>query len=164
MGSRTWIGSPGKQKAESPEHHRSMNLALLTATSVYLARIAKGTLTSKITIRICLDSRSMARPVIHVTIFFFFFSNFWLCCTACGIFVPQPGIKLVFLAVEAWSPNHWTTRQAPCDYIRIFLGSSQSWNLLVSKWSSCTDCFFQMYTQHMYIIAKLLVNNKIWFP
>ena len=34
MGSRTWIGNPGKQKAESSEHHGSMNPALLSAISV----------------------------------------------------------------------------------------------------------------------------------
>ena len=31
---------------------------------------------------------------------------FWLCLTACGILVPQPGIDPVPPAVEAWSPNH----------------------------------------------------------
>ena len=32
---------------------------------------------------------------------------------ACGILVPQPGIKPVPSAVSAWSPNHWTTREVP---------------------------------------------------
>ena len=32
---------------------------------------------------------------------------------ACGILVPQPGIKPVPPAVEAWSLNHWTTREVP---------------------------------------------------
>ena len=31
--------------------------------------------------------------------------------TACGILVPQPGIKPVPLAVEAPSLNHWTSRE-----------------------------------------------------
>ena len=30
---------------------------------------------------------------------------------ACGTLVPPPGIEPVPLAVEAWSPNHWTTRE-----------------------------------------------------
>ena len=36
---------------------------------------------------------------------------FWLCCAACGILVPHsnPGL----FAVEAWNPNHWTTREFP---------------------------------------------------
>ena len=32
---------------------------------------------------------------------------------ACGVLVPQPGIKPTPPAVEVWSPNHWTTRQVP---------------------------------------------------
>ena len=32
---------------------------------------------------------------------------------ACGILAPQPGIKPAPLAVEAWSLNHWTTREVP---------------------------------------------------
>ena len=43
---------------------------------------------------------------------FFFF--FLLHCTACGILVPQPGIiKPMSFALEAWSLNHWTTREVP---------------------------------------------------
>ena len=40
---------------------------------------------------------------------FFFF--FWPCHLACGILVPQSGIKLEFLAVKAQSPKHWATRE-----------------------------------------------------
>ena len=32
---------------------------------------------------------------------------------ACGILVPQPGTKSRPPAVEAQSPNHWTTREFP---------------------------------------------------
>ena len=38
---------------------------------------------------------------------------FWSCHIACGMLVPQPGIKPVALAVEGRSSNHWTTRQFP---------------------------------------------------
>ena len=37
-------------------------------------------------------------------------------CLACGILVPRPGIEPgspVSTAVEAQSPNHWTTREFP---------------------------------------------------
>ena len=34
-------------------------------------------------------------------------------CVAYGIFVPQPGLELRPLAVTAWSPNHWVTREFP---------------------------------------------------
>ena len=36
---------------------------------------------------------------------------FWPHCVACGILVPQPGIKPTLPALEAWSPNHLTTRE-----------------------------------------------------
>ena len=36
-----------------------------------------------------------------------------LSCTACGILVPQPGIKPMSLALEAQSIPHWTTREVP---------------------------------------------------
>ena len=32
---------------------------------------------------------------------------------ACGILVPLPGMKPGPLAMEAWSPNHWTIREFP---------------------------------------------------
>ena len=35
--------------------------------------------------------------------------NFWLCWTACRIFVPWPGIAL--LSMKVWSPNLWTARK-----------------------------------------------------
>ena len=38
---------------------------------------------------------------------------FWSCRVACGILVPQPGIKPVPPALEAQSVNHWTTRGVP---------------------------------------------------
>ena len=34
---------------------------------------------------------------------------------ACGILVPQPGIESGPPAVEVWSLNHWTAREAPRD-------------------------------------------------
>ena len=32
---------------------------------------------------------------------------------ACGILLPQPRIQFVLPALEAWSLNHWTTREVP---------------------------------------------------
>ena len=46
-------------------------------------------------------------------IFFFFFFFFGLCCLACGILVPRPGIEPGPSAVRAQSPNDWTTREFP---------------------------------------------------
>jgi len=32
---------------------------------------------------------------------------------ACEILIPQPEVELMPSAVEAWSLNHWTTREVP---------------------------------------------------
>ena len=42
-----------------------------------------------------------------------FFILFWLCPAACGISVPQIGIRPTPLAVKALSPNHRTAREFP---------------------------------------------------
>ena len=42
-------------------------------------------------------------------IYGFFWSRHW----SCGILVPWPGVKSEPNAVEAQSPNHWTTREVP---------------------------------------------------
>ena len=44
-------------------------------------------------------------------IFFFFFAL--LHSTVCGILVLRPETEPVPPAVEAWSPNHWTTGEFP---------------------------------------------------
>ena len=38
---------------------------------------------------------------------------------ACGILVPQPGIKPRSSAVRAQSPNHWTTREFPHNILLL---------------------------------------------
>ena len=42
-------------------------------------------------------------------------NNFFFGCV-CRIFVPQPGIELMAPAMEAQSPNHWTTTEFPVDF------------------------------------------------
>ena len=52
----------------------------------------------------------------------FIFAYFWQYCTACGILIPQPGIK----PSEVQSPNHWTARQVPAV---ILFPSCKCWHL-----------------------------------
>ena len=40
-------------------------------------------------------------------IFYFYYLFFLAHCKACGILVPQPGIKTSSPAMEAWSLKHW---------------------------------------------------------
>ena len=58
------------------------------------------------------------------------FFSFWPRCVACGILIPQPGIKPAPSAVNAWSPNHSTTREFPKYF---FLKSKSSMVSKVSK-------------------------------
>ena len=45
---------------------------------------------------------------------------FWQCPGACGILVPGPGMEPTSPALEAWSLNHWATREVPkCLCFRI---------------------------------------------
>ena len=50
--------------------------------------------------------------VLHFNVIYLFI-YFWLCCRACGIFVPWPGFKLRPLTVRVHSPKHWTIRALP---------------------------------------------------
>ena len=40
---------------------------------------------------------------------------------ACGILVPQPGLKPAPPTREVWSLNHWTTREVPKEIIKEIL-------------------------------------------
>ena len=57
--------------------------------------------------------------------FSLFFFSFWQCNMACGILVPQPGIKLGPSARRVQSLNYWTTWKFP------FLTSSIFKNILI---------------------------------
>ena len=76
-------------------------------------------------------------PVNFVPIFqFFFVFSFPLHHVACRILGPWPGIEPVHPAVEAQSPNHWTTREFPPIFqllIRILLRQYQ-WKWKISDW------------------------------
>ena len=37
-------------------------------------------------------------------------------CEACGMLVPQPGIKPMPPATVAWNLNHWTAGEVPACY------------------------------------------------
>ena len=49
---------------------------------------------------------------------FFFFQ---LCHLACRILVPWSGIESVPPEVEAWSLNHWTTKEVPSSPFLMFM-------------------------------------------
>ena len=57
--------------------------------------------------------------------------------TACGILVPQQGIKSRPLAVEARSPNHWATKEVPWTILLTLALLSEA--LKTRSWSSLSD-------------------------
>ena len=78
--------------------------------------------------------RCISHGIFHAHYTFFFF--FWPRCVLCGILVPQQGIRPMPPALEAWSLNHWTTREVPphtfftCYLQRVFIPAS---NMKVDK-------------------------------
>ena len=53
----------------------------------------------------------------------FYFLIFWPCPVTYGILVPQPGIKPMPPAVEAWGLNHWTTEEVQGTCLLVQLAS-----------------------------------------
>ena len=75
------------------------------------------------------SSPCLKGPFIYLFIYLIFL--IWLCCTACGILVPQPGIQPTSPALELWTLKHWTTREVPLD---IYLYRCQP-----SQWMPCVS-------------------------
>ena len=79
---------------------------------------------------------------------------------ACRIFVSQPGIEPVPPAVEAWSPNHWATREfaLPPSYknsysyigsiqiIQVNLPTSRSVTLSHLQSPLCNERYFNIFS------------------
>ena len=58
-----------------------------------------------------LQERILVHGILFVCLFSFFGFLFWLHHMACGILVPQPGIKPMAPALEVQSLNPWTARK-----------------------------------------------------
>ena len=58
-----------------------------------------------------MQTDSLGLPVFLIAICAFFLN--WLCCLACGILFPWPGIEPRAIAVKMLSPNHRTAREVP---------------------------------------------------
>ena len=70
--------------------------------------------------------------------FFFFFLLFWLLHAACGILVLWLGNEPAPPELEAWSLNHWTTRQVPLTSVfKLIEGLKKFWLFdSLHKWSN----------------------------
>ena len=100
-------------------------------------------------------------------VFFFF----WPRRTACGRLVPRPGIEPTPPAVEAWSPNHWTTREVPKWVLRclpspLWVSTSArscSW-LIISLITFLVVCgtIWHLAWVLPQVMAKVLVTHFSW--
>ena len=104
----------------------------------------------------------MARPVIHVTIFFFFFFLFFgYAAQHVESLFPNQGSNLCSLQ---WKLGVLTTGPPGKSHVIIHMYIFRQFSKLKFFSIQMVKLYrllFQMYIQHMYIIAKLLVNNKI---
>ena len=59
-----------------------------------------------------------------------------------GILVPWPGFEPMPAAVEAWSPNHWPTREVPPARLLLKWNSccQQTLSILLSSFDNCVHC------------------------
>ena len=58
---------------------------------------------------------------------------FWSHGIACGILLPRQGMEPTSPALEAWSLNHWTTREVSCVCVCMYAWSFAS---LLCPWDS----------------------------
>ena len=57
-----------------------------------------------------------------------------------GILVPWPGIKFMPPAVEAWSLNHWTSREIPDSWFLFFYTTTQLFLIIcIHMFNTCLE-------------------------
>ena len=66
-------------------------------------------------------------------IFELYFSPLFFGCIIYEILVPQRGIKPMPIALEAWSLNHWTTREVQSNYFKWYVDRRLLENILIKK-------------------------------
>ena len=66
----------------------------------------------------------------HATIWLTFHLFIWPLHTACGTLFSQPGIKPVPPATEAWTLNHWITRE---DFVLSFMKTTSAVELRIES-------------------------------
>ena len=83
--------------------------------------------------------------------FFFFFG-----CTACRIFVPHPGIKLLPPVVKVQNLNHCTAREVPENYPFTLLIWGENYRVRDGQWHTILENF-SIYSLAFHFIFKNFV-------
>ena len=103
----------------------------------------------------------------HQGFLFFSFKFFLPLHMAYRIFVTQPGIKPVLSTAEAWSLNHWTTREVPTKCLELcrhkvnvwwwwsclvfggrYSGFTRALPALFKKWKLFSNLYFGIFSQY----------------
>ena len=95
-----------------------------------------------------------------ITTVLYLFLRFWLCHTACGILVPCPGIEPMLPELEAWSLNHWTTREVPSSYILYIVLIFYSVSDCSTSWSLEHNIKFSV-NSHFFVTPNL-IELHLW--
>ena len=90
------------------------NTFLLKHYSLPEVQIYLGVLYFYLSNMVALEVSPMAWESWH-----FLFFIFWPSLVACGILVPQQGIKPSPPTLEGWSLNHWTTTEVPTQLLKL---------------------------------------------
>ena len=91
-----------------------------------------------------------------------------LCCVlfvfghvAYRVLVPQPGMEPMPLAVEAWSANHWTTREFPWFFLTALLRINEH---TIQAQLKCTILWLLEYLIYsLYTISITRVNFEHFY-
>lgn len=98
--------------------------------------------------------------IVGFLIFFFFFfcGGVEICCMACRISAPWPGMQSATPALKAWNLSHWTTKEVPVKLLiwLHFLSHSFSFCFMLSL-----SLFFCLsFTVFLY---QVYCFNSCWF-
>ena len=94
---------------------------------------------------------------------------FWPCCKACGILVPQPWNPPTPPTLEAWSLNHWTTREVlhfPFLILTVFKHTVQWYEVHSHSGTTITTIHphKSFYLVNLKLYTHWIINPHSLFP
>ena len=108
---RTWLPLDTyavSGQSEAPHPLPGLGMYILLTVSIARAIFKDTTLRDQWTVETIWTLNAT-----KASVFFLIFKNFWSSPTARGILVLWPGMEPMLPVLEAWSLNHWTTREVP---------------------------------------------------
>ena len=78
-------------------------------------------------------------PNMHGFYYYYYYYYFWPCHIAWGILVPWPGVEPTPSAVEAWSLNHWNSKEVPHAWFLLLAVNKTLWVQPCHFWHVVTE-------------------------